>query len=61
MEKAYTVEEIQTIEKKEFKRLKSSYTLMNRAGTNCAKKISKLDLKKILSFYVDREITEVTA
>ena len=46
MEKAYTVEEIHTIEKKEFKRLKSSYTLMNRAGTNCAKKISKLDLKK---------------
>ena len=46
MEKAYTVEEIQTIEKKEFKRLKSSYILMNKAGTNCAKKISKLDLKK---------------
>ena len=46
MEKAYTVEEIHAIEKKEFKRLKSSYTLMNKAGTNCAKKISKLDLKK---------------
>ena len=46
MEKAYTIEEIQTIEKKEFKRLKSSYTLMNKAGTNCAKKISKLNSKK---------------
>ena len=46
MEKAYTAEEIHTIEKKEFKRLKNSYTLMNKAGTNCAKKISKLDLKK---------------
>ena len=42
MEKAYTVEEIHAIEKKEFKRLKSSYTLMNKAGTNCAKKIFKL-------------------
>ena len=46
MKKIYTIEEIQNIEKKEFKRLKSSYILMNKAGTNCAKKISKLDLKK---------------
>ena len=48
MEKIYSVEEIQTIEKKEFKKLKSSYVLMKRAGTNCAKKIykSKKKLKK---------------
>ena len=41
MKKTYSVEEIQTIEKKEFKRLKNSYILMKRAGTNCAKKIHK--------------------
>ena len=40
-EKIYSVEEIQTIEKKEFKKLKNSYILMKRAGTNCAKKIYK--------------------
>ena len=39
MKKTYSVEEIQTIEKKEFKRLKNSYILMKRAGTNCAKNI----------------------
>ena len=37
----YSVEEIQNIEKKEFKKLKSSYVLMKRAGTNCTKKIYK--------------------
>ena len=42
MTKIYSVEEIQKIEKKEFKRLKNSYILMKRAGTNCAKKIYKL-------------------
>ena len=41
MRKTYSVEEIQKIEKKEFKRLKNSYILMKRAGTNCAKKIHK--------------------
>ena len=41
MKKKYSVEEIQKIEKKEFKRLKNSYILMKRAGTNCAKKIHK--------------------
>ena len=41
MGKIYSVEEIQDIEKKEFKKLKSSYVLMKRAGTNCAKKIYK--------------------
>ena len=41
MSKIYSVEEIQTIEKKEFKKLKNSYVLMKRAGTNCAKKIYK--------------------
>ena len=41
MIKTYSVEEIQKIEKKEFKRLKNSYILMKRAGTNCAKKIHK--------------------
>ena len=50
MKKIYSVEEIQTIEKKEFKKLKSSYVLMKRAGTNCAKKIykSKLNSKFIV-------------
>ena len=41
MKKTYSVEEIQKIEKKEFKRLNNSYILMKRAGTNCAKKIHK--------------------
>ena len=41
MKKTYSVEEIQKIEKKEFKKLKNSYILMKRAGTNCAKKIHK--------------------
>ena len=44
MKKTYSVEEIQKIEKKEFKRLKNSYILMKRAGTNCAKKIYKSKL-----------------
>ena len=50
MKKIYSVEEIQTIEKKEFKKLRSSYVLMKRAGTNCAKKIynSKLNSKFIV-------------
>ena len=50
MEKIYTVEEIQTIEKEEFKKLRNSYVLMKRAGTNCAKKIciSKLNGKFII-------------
>ena len=50
MRKIYSVEEIQTIEKKEFKRLKNSYALMRRAGTNCVKKIykSKLNSKFIV-------------
>ena len=46
MEKIYSVEEIQTIEKKEFKKLKSSYVLMKRAGTNCAKKIYKSNMNR---------------
>ena len=41
MSKIYSVEEIQTIEKKEFKKLRNSYVLMKRAGTNCTKKIYK--------------------
>ena len=50
MGKIYSVEEIQNIEKKEFKKLRSSYVLMKRAGTNCAKKIykSKLNSKFIV-------------
>ena len=46
MKKTYSVEEIQKIEKKEFKRLKNSYILMKRAGTNCAKKIYKSKMNK---------------
>ena len=46
MNKIYTIEEIQKIEKKEFNRLKSSFILMRRAGTNCAKKIHKIFPKK---------------
>ena len=42
MNKIYTIEEIQKIEQHEFKRLKSSFILMNRAGTNCAQKIHKI-------------------
>jgi len=50
MQKIYSVEEIQTIEKEEFKKLRNSYVLMKRAGTNCAKKIykSKLNSKFIV-------------
>ena len=50
MEKIYSVEEIHNIEKKEFKKLRSSYVLMKRAGTNCTKKIykSKLNSKFIV-------------
>ena len=50
MERIYSVEEIHNIEKKEFKKLKCSYVLMKRAGTNCAKKIykSKLNSKFIV-------------
>ena len=50
MEKIYSVEEIQTIEKEEFKKLRNSYVLMKRAGTNCAKKIyiSKLKYWQLL-------------
>ena len=50
MKKIYSVEEIQTIEKKEFKKLRNSYVLMKRAGTNCANKIykSKLNNKFIV-------------
>ena len=50
MRKIYSVEEIQTIEKKEFKKLRNSYVLMKRAGSNCAKKIykSKLNSKFIV-------------
>jgi len=44
MQKIYSVEEIQTIEKEEFKKLRNSYVLMKRAGTNCAKKIYKSKL-----------------
>ena len=46
MNKIYTIEEIQKIEQHEFKRLKNSFILMNKAGTNCAKKIYKLHTKK---------------
>ncbi len=46
MKKIYSVEEIQTIEKKEFKKLKNSYILMKRAGTNCANKIYKSKMNK---------------
>ena len=50
MMKIYSVEEIQTIEKKEFKKLRSSYVLMKKAGINCTKKIykSKLNSKFIV-------------
>ena len=50
MERIYSVEEIHNIEKKEFKKLKSSYVLMKRAGINCVKKIykSKLNSKFIV-------------
>ena len=50
MRKIYSVEEIQTIEKKEFKKLRNSYVLMKRAGSSCAKKIykSKLNSKFIV-------------
>ena len=50
MSKIYSVEEIQTIEKKEFKKLSNSYVLMKRAGSNCTKKIykSKLNSKFIV-------------
>jgi len=50
MRKIYSVEEIQNIEKKEFKKLRSSYVLMKRAGINCTKKIykSKLNSKFIV-------------
>ena len=50
MQKIYSAEEIQTIEKKEFKKLRNSYVLMKRAGSNCAKKIykSKLNSKFIV-------------
>ena len=41
MNKIYSVKEIQIIEKKVFKKLKNSYILMKRAGTNCAKKLYK--------------------
>jgi len=46
MNKIYSIEEIKKIEQHEFKRLKDSFILMNRAGTNCAKKIHKLHTKK---------------
>ena len=50
MKKIYSVEGIQTIEKEEFKKLRNSYVLMKKAGTNCAKKIykSKLNSKFIV-------------
>jgi len=50
MKKIYSVEEIQTIEKKEFKKLRNSYVLMKRAGSNCTKKIykSRLNSKFII-------------
>ena len=50
MKKIYSVEEIQKIEQKEFKRLKNSFILMKRAGINCTKKIykSKLNSKFIV-------------
>ena len=47
MKKIYSVEEIQEIECKEFKRLKNSFILMKRAGTKCAKRIHSLYHKKI--------------
>ena len=46
MSKVYTIEEIQFLEQKEFKRLKNSYALMHKAGLNCAKKIYKSHQKK---------------
>ena len=46
MKKIYTIEEIQFLEQKEFKRAKNSYALMNKVGINCAKKIYKSYLKK---------------
>ena len=46
MKKIYSVEEIQKLEQKEFKRLKNSFILMKRAGINCAKKIHKIHPKK---------------
>ena len=58
MNKIYAIEEIQNIEQHEFKKLKSSFILMNRAGTNCAKKIHKLHVKKKILFYLDQEIME---
>ena len=50
MRKIYSVEEIHDIEKKEFEKLRSSYVLMKKAGTNCTKKIykSKLNSKFIV-------------
>ena len=61
MKKTYSVEEIQKIEKKEFKRLKNSYILMKRAGTNCAKKIHKSKKNKNSLFCVDQETMEAMA
>jgi len=56
LKKIYTIEEIQFLERKEFKKLKNSYTLMNKAGINCAKKIYKSYLKKkICSFMWTRK------
>ena len=53
MNKIYSIEEIKKIEQHEFKRLKDSFILMNRAGTNCAKKIHKLHTKKkIIVFWL---------
>ena len=46
MKKTYSVEEIHKIEKKEFKKLKNSYMLMKRAGTNCAKTIYKSKMNR---------------
>ena len=46
MKQIYSVEEIQNLEKKEFKKLKNSFILMKRAGINCAKKIYKSKLNK---------------
>ena len=46
MKKTNSVEEIHKIEKKEFKKLKNSYMLMKRAGTNCAKKIYKSKMNR---------------
>ena len=61
MKKTYSVEEIQKIEKKEFKRLKNSYILMKRAGTNCAKKYTNQRRIKNLLFCVDQETMEAMA